>query len=215
MQDVGRKPQMKIRPIFVSVLITVLAAVAFGQDRSTGGIKGKIRVETGSPQGVSVSVRQGEREVTKVATNRSGDFNVQGLAPGHYGLTFRKPGLSVGTVENIEVRAGKVRSLGDRLILTVDEGSIAFIRGSVFNEVGRSVPNARVELARVLEDNSTKKIDGRLTTETGSFVFRLSPELGKYRVTVKRDGIEPASKDVEIDGAQIYRVAITIPPTPK
>lgn len=206
---------MRARSLLVPALVFLLATGVLAQDRSTGGIKGKVRVESGSAQGVSVSVRQGEEEIKKVVTNRSGDFNIQGLAPGLYGLTFRKPGLSIGTVENIDVRAGKVRSLGDRLILTVDEGSIAFIRGSVFNQDGRSVPNVRVELARVVDDKTTKKLDGRVTTETGSFVFRLPPEPGMYRVTVKRDGIEPASKDVEIDGAAVYRVAITIQPATK
>lgn len=203
------------RPLLGLVLLLALSGDVLAQDRSTGAIKGKVRVETGGAQGVSVVVRQGEREVTRAVTNRSGDFTIKGLAPGSYGLTFRKPGLSVGTVEDVEVRAGKTRSLGDRLFLSIDEGSIAFIRGSVFNEGGRSVPHARVELARVLEDDSVKKVDDRLTTETGSFVFRLSPEPGKYRVTVKRDGAAPASKDVEIDGAAVYRLAITIEPTPK
>jgi hypothetical protein len=196
-------------------LLFSLTAIALGQDRSTGGIKGKVRVETGGPQGVSVVVREGEREIARAVTNKNGDFKVQGLAPGSYGLTFRKPGLSVGTVESVEVKAGKMRSLGDRLILTIDEGSIAFIRGSVFTEGGRSVSNAKVELALILEDDSIKKMDGRVTTETGSFVFRLSPEPAKYRITVKRGGAEPASQDIEIDGAAVYRMALTIHPSAK
>ena len=59
-----------------------------------------------------------------------------------------------------------------------------------------------------------KKIDGRITTETGSFKFRLSPEQAKYRVSVKTGGAEPVSKDVEIDGAAIYRVALSLPAKP-
>ena len=159
-------------------------------------------------------VRQGDREVTHATTDRSGDFSVR-LAPGTYGLTFRKPGLSVGAIENIEVKAGKTRTLGDRLVLSVDEGSITFIRGSVFNEAGYSLPNARVELARVLDDGTVKKIDGRITNETGSFVFRLAPDTAKYRVTAKADGKQPASKDVEVDSPAVYRVAITLQPAPK
>ena len=124
-------------------------------------------------------------------------------------------GLSIGSIEDVEVKAGKTRSLGDRLILTIDEGSIAFLSGSVFNAAGKSVPNAKVELARIQEDGTTKKIDGRITTETGSFKFRLSPEPGKYRVSVKTDGAEPISKDVEIDGAAVYRVALNLPPKPE
>ena len=42
--------------------------------------------------------------------------------------------------------------------------------------------------------------------------FGLSPEPGKYRVSVKTDGAEPVSKDVEIDGAAVYRVALSLPP---
>ena len=197
---------------FVLAVILLTAGISLGQDKSLGGIKGKVRVETGTPGGVTVVVRRGETEVTRTTTEKNGDFVVSRLTPGKYGLTFRKPGLSIGSMEDIEVKAGKTRSLGDRLVLTVDEGSIAFVSGSVFNADGRSVPNAKVELSKVLEDGTTKKIDGRITTETGSFKFRLSPEAGKYRVSVKTDGAEPVSKDVEVDGAAVYRIALSLPP---
>jgi len=203
------------RLVLTSVALLFLGAASMAQDRSTGGIKGKVRVETGAPAGVTVVIRQDEREVNRVVTDKSGSFLVQRLPAGKYGLTFRKPGLSVGTVENVEVKAGKTRSLGDRLILTIDEGSIAFIRGSVFNQDGRSVAGAKVELARIQEDGSTKKIDGRVTNETGSFVFRLTPDIAKYRVTVKPANAEPVSQDVEIDGAAVYRVALSVPVVPK
>ena len=208
---------MRFNKTALSLLLTLLiTGVAVGQDKdkSVGGIKGKVRVETGTASGVTVVVRRGETEVTRVETTKGGDFTVSRLSPGLYGLTFRKPGLSIGTIEDVEVKAGKTRSLGDRLILTIDEGSIAFLSGAVFNVDGRSVPGAKVELARILEDGSTKKIDGRLTTETGSFKFRLSPDAAKYRVTVKTDGREPVTKDVDIDGAAVYRVALNIPPKP-
>src|ERR1043165_5740242 len=205
---------MRFKKTLVLLAITLLAIsadVAVGQDKSFGSIKGKVRVETGTAAGVTVVVRRGQTEITRVTTDKSGDFTVSRLTPGVYGLTFRKPGLSIGTLEDIEVKAGKTRSLGDRLVLTIDEGSIAFLSGSVFTAGGRSVPNAKVELFRILDDGSTKKIDGRVTTETGSFKFRLSPEPGKYRVSVKADGSEPVTKDVDIDGAAVYRVALNLP----
>ena len=200
------------KPLFTLLLILIATGIAVGQDKSLGNIKGKVRVETGTPGGVTVVVRRGDKEVTRSTTDKNGDFVVSRLTPGTYGLTFRKPGLSIGSLEDIEVKAGKTRSLGDRLILTIDEGSIAFLSGSVFTAEGRSVPNAKVELSRILEDGSTKKIDSRITTETGSFKFRLSPDPGKYRVSVKRDGAEPVTKDIEIDGAAVYRVALSLPP---
>src|ERR1041384_4065022 len=178
------------KTLFLFAITLAFAGVALGQDKSLGAIKGKVRVETGTPAGVTVVVRRGDTEVTRSTTDKNGDFVVSKLTPGKYGVTFRKPGFSIGSLEDIEVKAGKTRSLGDRLVLTIDEGSIAFLSGSVFNSAGRSVANAKVELSRILEDGSTKKIDSRITTETGSFKFRLSPDAGKYRVTVKPDGAE-------------------------
>lgn len=205
---------MRFKKVLLGLTFVLLAsAQTLAQDKSTGTIKGKVKVEVGSPSGVTVIVRERDREIRQISTDKNGEFVISRLVPGKYGLTFRKAGLSIGTIEDVEVKAGKTRSLKN-LFLTIDEGSIAFIRGSVFNSDGRSVPNAKVELARVLDDGTAKKIDGRLTTETGTFVFRLAPELGKYRVSIKPDGGELVSKDVEIDGAAVYRVALSLPPKP-
>ncbi len=202
---------MRFSRFAFALIITALTGISIvAQDPTTGSIKGKVRAETGSAAGVTVVVRQGDKEIRRSETDKNGDFTVR-LSPGTYGLTFRKPGLSVGTIENVEVKAGKTRSLGDHLILTIDEGSIAFIRGSVFNAEGRSVPNAKIELSRLLDDGTVKKIDGRITNETGSFVFRLSPEAGKYRITAKTDGGHSVTQDQEIDGAAVYRMALSLP----
>lgn len=204
------------RYIQLIVLLTaLLVPVAYGQDRSSGGIKGKVSVETGTPAGVTVIVRQGDREVTRGLTDKKGEFLISRLAPGRYGITLRKAGLSVGSIEDIEVKAGKTRSLGDRLRLSIDEGSIAFIRGSVFDQNDRSTPNVRIELSKIEADGTVRKIDGRVTNEIGAFVFRLTPDLAKYRVTAKPNGGEPVSKDIEIDGAAVYRIALSVNRTPK
>jgi Carboxypeptidase regulatory-like domain len=194
--------------LFFSFVLPV--ASVFSQNRATGGIKGKVKVETGTPSGVSVIVRQGEREVIRGVTDKNGQFLILRLAPGRYGVTLRKPGLSVGSIEDIEVKAGETRSLGDRLVLSIDEGSIAFIRGSVFNQDDRSAPNIRIELAKIEDDGTARKIDGRITNEIGAFVFRLAPDAARYRITAKPNGGDPVSKDVEIDGAAVYRVALSI-----
>jgi hypothetical protein len=200
---------IKLVSLLLAVLLLGTSGVA--QDRSSGGIKGKVAVETGTPGGVSVIVRQGEREVARGVTDKSGEFVVSRVTPGRYSVTFRKPGLSVGTIEDIEIKAGKTRSL-ERIRLGIDEGSIAFIKGSVFNQNDRSVPNVRIELAKIEDDGTTRKIDGRVTNEIGSFVFRLTPDAAKYRITARPNGGDPVSKDVEIDGAAIYRVALSIKP---
>ncbi len=203
---------MNLKTTLFTLLLLFAAAVSVvAQDKTAGRIKGKVRVESGTPAGVAVILREGEREVGRVFTDKNGEFVISKVKPGFYGLTFRKAGLSIGTIEAVEVKAGKTRSLGDRLVLTIDEGSIAFIRGSVFTADGRSAQRIKVDLLRVLEDGSTKKIDSRLTNETGSFVFRLTPDNGKYRLSVSVKDAEPLTKDVEIDGAAVYRIALTLP----
>lgn len=209
---------MYFRRVFGACVLTlVLAASAFAQDKTTGSIKGKVRVDgSATPEGVVVVVRQGEEEVQRTITNGKGEFVMQGLQPGLYGLTFRKPGLSVGTMERVEVRAGKTRSLSsERLFLPVDTGTLAFVRGSVFDRSGRSVRGARIEIAFINADGSTKKLDGRLSNEVGFFVFRLSPERARYRITVRADGMETATHDVEVEGAARNNIAITLQPAAK
>lgn len=205
------------RSVLAVALVALFAAAAPAQknDKNTGTIKGKVRVERGSPGGVAVILRQGDEEVRRVESDRKGEFTIARITPGIYGLTFRKPGLAVGSVEGVEVKAGKTRSLGDRLVLSVDEGSITFLRGSVFTDGGRSVAGVRVELARVVSDTSIEKLDSRVTSETGEFVFRVPPDAAKYRLTLKADGAEPVYRDVDVDAAVVYRVALTYKPKPK
>ncbi|HEY0323787.1 MAG TPA: carboxypeptidase-like regulatory domain-containing protein [Pyrinomonadaceae bacterium] len=207
----------RFNSIFAAIFILLLwvGLSATQQDKTTGSIKGRVRVETGKPSEVAVIVRQGEREITQGSTNSRGEFTVNGLQPGIYSVTFRKPGLSVGTVNNIEVRAGKVRPLGDRLVLTIDESSIAFLKGSVFDPSGRSVPGARVELARIEADGNLKKLADRVTTETGQFSFRLPPDKAKYRVTAKAGGAKDTTQDITVDDAVVYRIALTLEPAQK
>jgi hypothetical protein len=186
------------------------------QQATTGDITGRVRVDTGmSAEGVSVKLRQGDSEVAETTTNSKGDFEFRGVAPGSYGLTLRKAGLQVGRMENVEVRAGKTVSLKDHLFLPVDEGSIVFIKGSVFNADGRSLGGVRIELARVEPDGSLKKIEGGVTNAYGQFSFRLRPARARYRLTAKAEGMAEATEDVEVEGAAIYRAALNLQPASK
>ena len=202
------------KTIFAATLLLLLSVACLAQDKTTAVVKGKVRVEQGSPSGVAVILFQGEQEITRSATDKKGEFTIAHVNPGSYTVTFRKPGLAVGSIPNLDLKAGQKRVLHD-LVLGIDDGSIAFLRGSVFTESGRSVPGVRVELARIVSENSVQKMDARVTGETGEFVFRLSPETARYRITVKAEGAEPVSKDVEVDSAAVYRVALTLKSTPK
>lgn len=207
----------RFRIINSFVLLSLLAfgVAAAQKNKTTGSIKGKVKTESGeSAEGVRVTARQGEREVASASTDRKGQFEIEGLAAGRYNITFRKQGLSVAEVKDFEIVAGKSRALGGNVVLPVDEGSLVFVKGSVFTEEGRSIRGARVELARIESDGRIKKIDGRVSNESGSFSFRLPVETARYRVTAKMDGMTAASKDVEVEGAAVYRVALALKPTP-
>ena len=162
--------------------------------------------------GAVITVFQEEKEVASTTSNKNGDFKLEGIAVGTYKMTFSKTGLSLGTLAAVKVRAGKITELEDRLLLHPDEGTLAFIRGSVFDPNGRSVNGAKVELYRVFSDGSTKRLKESASGIDGQFAFRLGPDAAKYRVTVRLDGAETASKDVIVDGAAIYRVAVSLEP---
>jgi hypothetical protein len=201
--------------IFLGIVLLIgSAAVNLAQDKNTGAIKGKVRVEKGSAAGVAVILLQNDHEMARTTTSKGGDFTLTHVTPGTYSVKFRRTGLSVGTIADVTVKAGQTRTLGDHLFLTIDEGSLAFVRGSVFNEAGRSVPGVRVELAKIVNEQSTQKLDSRITGETGEFVFRLSPDSARYRLTLRADGAEAESKDIQVDGAAVYRVALTYKKNP-
>lgn len=203
----------RFRLLLALVCLFAAANVVAVAQTGTGTVKGKVRVEgKETAEGIKVTARRGDEDVAQTTTDRKGEFSIAGLAPGIYSFVFRKPGLRVGTVDDVEVKSGKTRNLTDRLVLPVDEGTLAFIRGSVFSPQGRSVRGAQVELMRTEANGKERKIDGRVTNETGSFAFRLPPDVRSYRVVVKIDGAEPTSKTVEVDGAMIYRVSITLQP---
>ncbi len=197
------------KSLLIGLILLAFAAVVSAQDKTTGTIKGKVRVERGSPSGVAVILMQGDNEVSRVQSDKKGDFVIPRVAPGTYSVRLRKPGLMVGTIDDITVKAGQTRPLGDHLYLTVDPGSIALINVSVFDEAGRSVPDVRVDLAKVSGNDQLEKIDTHMTDESGSFVFRLSPAPAKYRLTIMSNDAEHVSKDVDVDMAARYAVALT------
>src|SRR5260221_12192654 len=54
-------------------LLLVFSCASLGQDKSHATIKGKVRVERGSPAGVAGIVLQGEREVARSTSDKKGD----------------------------------------------------------------------------------------------------------------------------------------------
>ena len=204
---IGKK--LSVNSVFsVAVILLLLSSVAFAQD--AGGLKGKVRTTKGEGiAGVTVTARQKGEDVKSATSDAKGNFTISGLKAGLYNLAFTKSGYGSGVLYNIEVKKKKENDLGDRLILTVDQGTLVLIKGSVFNQDGVSVFGAKVEVEKINGDGSRKKVGSGYSSETGEFTFRFPQGAAKYRVTATAKGAS-ASKEIEVESAAIYRLAITL-----
>ena len=198
---------VKISILFI--LISAFSGVAaFAQD--TGGIKGKVRTTRGDGiSSVTITARQNGEDIKSVTSDGSGKFVLDNLKTGIYNVVFTKDGFSSGLKYDVEVRKKKVSDLGDRLVLTVDQGTQVIIKGSVFNQDGRSLSGVEVKVERLSADGSVRKVGNIFTSGSGEFTFRQPEGAAKFRLTASAKGAS-ASKEIEVDSAAIYRLAITL-----
>jgi len=176
----------------------------------TGGLKGKVRNSKGSGiPSVTITARQDGKVIKTVKSDGKGNFIIQDLENGVYNLVFDSRGYSSSLLSNVEVKKNKLRELPDSLILSVDQGTLVIIRGSVFNQDGRSVTGAEVTIEKLNSDGSTRKMGSVYTNVSGEFTFRQPEGAAKFRLTAKLKD-QTASKEVEVDSAAIYRLALNL-----
>ncbi|MDQ4121086.1 MAG: carboxypeptidase-like regulatory domain-containing protein [Acidobacteriota bacterium] len=199
-----------MKNLFLFLLIAAFSFAAFAQDKTTGGVRGKVRITNGdSVSGVRVEAQQDEKAIASTRTDRKGEFHLAGLKPGVYNFVFTKEGLAQGTLPRVEVKAGEISKL-TRLVMAVDQGTLAIVRGSVFDANGRSVYGAKIEIFKI--SGGEKKVSQIFSSQSGEFIFRLPPAEARYRVAVTIEGAERGSQEIEVSGAQVYRVAISLKP---
>jgi hypothetical protein len=185
---------------------TVLAPSILAQ---SGGVKGKVRNTRGdSIPNATITARQEGADIKTVTSNSKGDFQMTGLKSGVYNFYFEADGYGSGMLFGIEIK-NSVRDLGNRLILAVDQGTQVIVRGSVFFREGTSVTGAKVDLALVNPDGTTRNLGSTYTTVSGDFTFRRPRGPAKLRVTARYKGVT-ASNDIEVSYPAIYRTAITL-----
>lgn len=194
---------------FLLALIFAFSGLsAFAQE--TGGVKGKVRTTKGEGvAGANVIVRQNGADIKSAKSDADGRFVLDGLKPGIYNIVFDKSGFASGIKYNVEIKKNKTNDMGERLILVVDQGTQVIVKGSVFNQDGRSVGGAKVLVERVLSDGSTKKVGSGYTDISGEFTFRFPEGAEKYRVTASLKNAT-ASKNLDVSSAAIYRLAISL-----
>ncbi len=194
--------------IKVILILAIFSLPTFAQE--IGGVKGKVRNPRGSGiPAVTVIARQGDKDVKSVNTDKNGEFVIDRLKSGKYNFVFSKDGFTTGTINNVDVGKNKIRDLGSRLVLDVDEGSLVIIKGSVFDQNGRSIYGAKIDIARVLGDGSVKKLSSSYSSQSGEFVFRFSKGVATFRITATLND-KTDSKDVTVEEAAIYRLALSL-----
>lgn len=200
---------MNKRNILLLLLLSAFCLVpsVFAQ----GGVKGKVRNNKGGAiAGATVIARMGGRDVKTVRTDAKGAFTMQGLGEGTYNIVFDANGYGTGVKFAVQVKDGSTRDLGDRLILSADQGTLVIVKGSVFFREGTSMTAAKVEIERVNADGSTKSLGSTYTSSSGEFTFRPPVGTTKVRVTAKYKGVSGSKEISDIVNAGIYRTAITL-----
>lgn len=198
-----------LQKIFFVFSIAAILSVS-GLAQEIGGVKGRIRnLQGGVLSEVKVTALQDDKEIKTTVTDKKGEFVMDKLKAGKYSFNFSKQGFTTGTVNNVQIGKNKIRDLGDKLALDVDEGTLVIIKGSVFNETGRSIYGAIVDIARVFDDGTVKKMKSSYSSESGEFTFRFTEGTATFRVTASAKG-KTVSKDITVDSAAIYRLALTL-----
>lgn len=199
---------MKIFICTITVIVLFSLAV-MAQDKTTGGVKGTVRNNEGDKiAGVSVAARQNDKDVRIVKTDGKGEFVLNGLTPGVYRFVFNKDGLSESMTGDVSIKGGNISTL-KRLVMFVDQGTLALIRGSIFDTDGRIVRGAKIEVVRVSGGN-LRNMGEKFSDNNGEFSFRFPSEAARYRFTVSISGAETATKDLDVDGAEVYRFAVSL-----
>lgn len=191
-------------------MLFVLASAFSAAAQNTGGLKGKVRTVSGNGiPGATVTARKNGADVKTVTADSKGNFVLDSLESGRYNLIFDAPRYSSGVLYNVEVKKKKISDLPDRLILTIDQGTLVVVRGSVFYKEGTSLGGAKVEIEQVNSDGSTRKLGSTMTDISGEFIFKRPEGPAKLRIKASFKGVE-GSKDIEVDSPAVYRLAISL-----
>ena len=197
-----------MKKIILTTVVLIVSCISVSAQ--TGGLKGKIRTSKGDGiANVVITVRRDGKDLKTAKSDGKGNFTIQGLEAGDYNLVFDGKGYATSLLSKVEVKKNKVRELPDRLILTTDQGTLVIIKGSVFNQDGRSITGAEVVIEKLDSGGAAKKVGSVYTNVSGEFTFRQPEGAAKYRLTAKMKDAA-ASKEIDVDSAAIYRLAISL-----
>lgn len=200
----------RFRPVYALGCCAVFLFAAGLVVAQTGGIKGRVRANSGGGiANASVSLTKGSEHIKTVKTGSDGTFTMSGIEPGFYGLRVEAEGYASGSMFGFEVKKNKVRDLGNSLFLQVDQGNLVILRGSVFTKEGTSIPEAKVLLEWVGPDGIAKELASGYSSEIGEFIFRRPAGAAKYRVTAKYKGVS-GSNEITVENPAVYHIVVSL-----
>ncbi len=182
-------------------------------------VTGTVRDETGSPvSGASVvAVRSGLEAAAaqRAASDESGRFTLEGLAPGTWDLSASAEGFAQTTRRGVTVE----RDARGEVELVLARGIEVVLR--VFDSAGRPVSGASGQLValessgaafagdaerlfgRLLSGEGTSGADGRLA------LGRFAP--GRYRLEARRGFARAVPQEVELSGTERVELRVQLP----
>jgi carboxypeptidase family protein len=182
-----------------------------GAQTTTGTVKGKVKEQNGKAlEGVLVQATSAadKAQMRETKSDKNGDFEITGLQPGDYSLSFEKQGFKKFSTRKLELAAGETLKLSRTIELRREGEPYALIRGAVLYGQGFTLPNALVTIERI--DGGKKFKLETISREAGEFAFRLKPEKAKYRISASGRGFQTSSIEVEIESDELRNVVVTL-----
>ncbi|MBO0798494.1 MAG: carboxypeptidase regulatory-like domain-containing protein [Blastocatellia bacterium] len=199
---------MKHQLKYAMVILLFLFVQAGAQ---TGTIKGKVKGQKDKAlEGVVVRAIKtaGQERIPETKSDSNGDFELTGLQPGSYSLTFEKPGYKRFSTHKLDLAAGDTLKLNRVIELSRESESFAVIRGAVFNPGGFTLSNAAVTIERI--DGGKKFKKETVSLEGGEFAFRVKAEKAKYRISATYPGYQTSATEVEIESDEVRNIAVRL-----
>lgn len=187
--------------------LLALIMLIFTQTAQTGAIKGRVVDEKHKGiKGATVKAIANDTEFT-ASTNEKGEFLIDGLMPGEYLVLAECAGYkTVELIRKQRVEKSKTTKLQTEIEMPL---SIAYtlLKGAVFNSSGYSLAGAKVTI-ELLGGERYKK--DYITSQAGSFAFRLPPQGGKYEVRASAKGFRESKQVVELQAGESRSIAFSL-----
>ncbi len=140
--------------------------------------------------------RASDKPAKSALTDKSGRYEVSGLAPGEYRVTASLPGFPISKVEKFYLwrQADRVLDLGLKIGITHGLELIE-VHGTILDEKGASIPGATVTVT-----NAFDRTDSIQTLSNRNGIYKLEfIQPGQYTISVTAPGFQVSAASFLVD----------------